>query len=408
MRTPVPSAKPIEKIVLALATAVVLLLVGIWWGGHPGDLPPALREAFVAGANGTSVDQALTDIEHDYFRRLGVAQVENHAIGGAIAGLHDPYALYQTPAQFRDFAKAPSPTRFGGIGVSVVPVVRGLLVKSLLRGSPAARAGIKPGDLIVSGDGRSFAGKPSSYSTGVIRGATGTSLTLTFARGAHERTVSLRRIAITEPPPPIVSGHLVVFDHVKIAVIALETFEVTGVHAQVATALRRLLTRGARAVILDLRDNGGGLVTEAQLVASLFIRRGVIVTTRGRAQPTETLRATGRPLATSQPMVVLVNGYTASAAEIVAGALQADRRARIVGTHTYGKGVYQEVRALPNRGAIDITVGEYYLPNGRNLGGGGLRRGSGLQPNVLVRAPVTARTDPALMAALRLLAASLR
>jgi carboxyl-terminal processing protease len=146
-------------------------------------------------------------------------------------------------------------------------------------------------------------------------------------------------------------------------------------------------------------------VSEAQLVASLFIRHGVIVTTRGRTQPTQTLYATGQPLAARQPMAVLVNGGTASAAEIVTGALQVDHRAIVVGTHTYGKGVYQEVRGLSNGGAIDITVGEYFLPNGKNLGAGGLRRGHGIQPNVVVRGPVTAHSDPVLDAAMRRLAA---
>ena len=187
--------------------------------------------------------------------------------------------------------------------------------------------------------------------------------------------------------------------------IELPTFDVEGIHDDVAATLRSLLHQGAKAFVLDLRDNGGGLVTEAQLVASLFIRHGVIVTTRGRAEPSVTLDATGDPLAASQPMAVLVNGYTASAAEIVAGALKDDGRATIVGTHTYGKGVFQEVIPLSNGGAIDITVGEYFLPHGENLGAGGLHRGRGVTPNVVISAPVTATSDPALALAVRLVAA---
>ena len=205
-----------------------------------------------------------------------------------------------------------------------------------------------------------------------------------------------------------VSGQLVTVHGVKVAVVELATFEVAGIHDEVARTLKRLLERGAKAIVLDLRDNGGGLVREAQLVASLFIRHGIIVTTRGRAQPTQTLYATGDALAPTQPMAVLVNGYTASAAEIVTGALQADHRAIVVGTHTYGKGVFQEVRELPNGGAIAITVGEYFLPNGTNLGAGGLKRGRGIKPNVVVSAPVTAHSDPALLKALALVAAHVR
>jgi carboxyl-terminal processing protease len=140
----------------------------------------------------------------------------------------------------------------------------------------------------------------------------------------------------------------------------------------------------------------------------MFIAHGVIVTTRGRTQPTQTIDATGHPIVASMPMAVLVNADTASAAEIVSGALQDHHRAVIVGTRTYGKGVFQEIRPLSNGGALDITVGQYFLPNGKNLGAGGLRRGVGITPNVIVRAGPTPKADPQLAAALRILAAKAR
>jgi carboxyl-terminal processing protease len=236
----------------------------------------------------------------------------------------------------------------------------------------------------------------------MIRGKTGTDVTLTLGRGSRRLKLTLERELVNEP---LVSGMIERSRGVKVGVIELPTFDVEGIHHDVANTLRSLLRQGAEAFVLDLRDNGGGLVSEARLVASLFIRHGVIVTTRGRAQPTVTLYATGDPLAASQPLAVLVNGDTASAAEIVAGALKDDHRATIVGTHTYGKGVFQEVRPLDNGGAIDITVGEYFLPGGENLGGGGLRRGAGIKPNVVVNAPVTASRDPALALAVALVAA---
>ena len=394
-----------QRTMLAVVAIVLALVAGVWWGGHPSDLPQFLRSAFTAQPNGSVVDEALADIEHDYLRRLRATQLQNNAISGAINGLGDPYAAYQTPAQFRHFGKAVGATHFSGVGINVLVVARGLLVESVIPGTPAARGGVKAGDVIVAANGRSFVGRSSSYSTGVIEGRAGTIVTLTIDRGKRRLTLALKRAVITATAPPLVDGRLVVFRGTKIAVIELATFEVTGIHTEVADALRRLLRRGAQAIVLDLRDNGGGLVSEAQLVASLFIRHGVIVTTRGRTQPTQTLYATGQPLAASQPMAVLVNGGTASAAEIVTGALQVAHRAIVVGTHTYGKGVYQEVRGLSNGGAIDITVGEYFLPNGKNLGAGGLRRGHGIQPNVVVAAPVTAHGDPVLAAALRRLAA---
>lgn len=396
---------PIEKTSLAVVAAVLLLVAGIWLGGHPSDLPAFMRSAFVSGSQNTTVDQALSVIEQDYFHRLDVSKLDNGAISGAIASLQDPYADYQTAAEFRSFGKAPPASHFGGVGVHVVVTSRGLRVDGLIAGSPAAHSGLKPGDLIVGADGKSFVGRSSAFSTAVIRGPVGTTVTLEVARGSRHLSVSLRRATIAQAALPLVSGELVTVHGVKVAVIELATFEVSGIHSKVASTLKGLLHRGARAIVLDLRDNGGGLVREAQLVASLFIRHGIIVTTRGRAQTTQTLYATGDPLAATQPMAVLVNGDTASAAEIVTGALKVDHRAIVVGTHTYGKGVFQEVRELSNGGAIAITVGEYFLPNGRNLGDGGLKRGLGIKPNIVVRAPVTARGDPALMKALALVAA---
>ena len=152
----------------------------------------------------------------------------------------------------------------------------------------------------------------------------------------------------------------------------------SGAHAEVYAALRKLQKRGAKAFVLDLRGNGGGLVSEAQLIASAFLKDGPIVTTRGRAVKEQTLRATGDPVVPTAPIVVLVDGDTASASEIVTGALQDRDRAKVVGTETFGKGVFQEVLELSNGGALDITAGQYFTPKGRNLGGKGVATGKGI------------------------------
>jgi len=392
-----------KQISIAAVTAVLLLFLGIWWGGHPGDLPAPLRDALVSNPHGSTVDQALADVQTQYYRRLGAARLENAAITGAVATLDDPYATYQTPAEYRQFGKAPAPV--SGVGVDVIMARSGLRIERVLPGSPAARGGLAAGELITGADGKSFAGRSAAFSEGLIRGRTGTPVTLAIMRGNRHLHVRLIRAFLYAPAAHLVSGSLRVVRGVKVAVIGLATFDVTGIHGVVAARLTQLLHDGARAIVLDLRDNGGGLVSEAQAVASLFIRRGLIVTTRGRAQPTERLYATGHPLAPTQPMAVLVDGNTASAAEIVTGALQDDHRAIVVGTHTYGKGVFQEVLPLANGGAIDITVGEYFLPNGVNLGAGGVHRGYGIRPNVVVGAAVTAHRDPALQTALALVAA---
>jgi carboxyl-terminal processing protease len=175
-----------------------------------------------------------------------------------------------------------------------------------------------------------------------------------------------------------------------------------------------VLHQGAQALILDLRENGGGLLNEAVNVGSIFIPDGTIVSTAGRSQPRQVYVAKGGAISTSIPLVVLVDRGTASAAEIVTGALQDRHRALVVGTHTYGKGVFQEVQPLSNGGALDITVGEYFTPSGRNLGGPGVvqgrtvSEGAGIKPNVYANDNPHTRLDEALAVAERTVAAEIR
>jgi carboxyl-terminal processing protease len=385
---------------------LVVLAAGIWWGGHPSDLPGFLRSAFVSNPHDTVISEALSDIQHDYFHPVARAGLITGSIAGAVNSLGDPYAAYYTPARYSAFNN-PKPDRFSGVGIDVLATRGGLRVDGVIPQTPASNAGILPGDVIVAVDGRSLAGLRGNAATSLIEGRAGTAVTLGVRRGSRRLTFRLERKAISAPAP-IVSDYLASDHHVAIGIIELPTFDVPGIHAEVAAALDSLLAQHVKAIVLDLRDNGGGLVTEAQLVASMFLSRGVIVTTRGRAQPTQTLYASGHPIAPSIPMVVLVNRGTASAAEIVTGALKDHHRALIVGTRTYGKGVFQEIRPLSNGGAIDVTVGQYFLPDGENLGAGGLSRGAGIEPNVVVTAAPTAKSDPQLQAALAMLAAKVR
>jgi carboxyl-terminal processing protease len=164
--------------------------------------------------------------------------------------------------------------------------------------------------------------------------------------------------------------------------------------------VHKLLDDGAQGIVLDLRDNGGGLLNEAVMISSIFIPDGRIVSTRGRARPERVYNATGGAIDEDIPVVVLVNDHSASASEIVTGALQDRDRATVVGTRTFGKGVFQEIEPLSNGGALDITVGEYFLPSGRNLGGGGVARGAGVTPDVKAEDNPKTPRDEALLAAL--------
>jgi carboxyl-terminal processing protease len=386
---------------VAPLAVVLVLCFGLWWGGHPAQLPGFLRSVFVANPHDTVVSETLSDIQHDYFRPISRQGLINGSIYGAIASLGDPYANYETPSQYSAF-NHPTPQSFSGVGIDVLATKAGLIVEGVLPGAPAARGGMRSGDLITAVDGRSLVGLAEAVSTSLITGRAGTPVRLEIKRGSSQLALTLIRQVISTP---VVLSDVTSFHHVAVGVIDLTTFDVVGIHVQVAQALQSLLAHHVKAIVLDLRNNPGGLVTEAQLIASMFIAHGKIVTTRGRTQPAVTLYATGHPLAPTLPMAVLVNGGTASAAEIVSGALQDHHRAVIVGTHTYGKGVFQEILAISNGGAIAFTVGEYFLPSGRNLGAGGFKRGAGITPNVIVKAAPTATADLQLQAALRLVAA---
>jgi carboxyl-terminal processing protease len=265
------------------------------------------------------------------------------------------------------------------------------------------RAGLQAGDVIVKADGRTLSALPIDESVNLIKGPPGSDVQLEISREGRTRAVTITRETISAP---VVASEMRTYEHVKLGWVYLASFS-EGSHGQVAEAVHSLLRQGARGLVLDLRGNGGGLVSEAQLIASLFLARGdVIVTTKGRAQPTVVLRALGGNIPTSIPLVVLVDEGTASASEILTAALQDDHRETVVGTHTYGKGVFQELEPLANGGGLKITVGEYFTPDGRNLGGGGVKRGAGITPEVQVARGVD--TNHGLQVALQTLVSRLR
>ncbi len=385
---------------LAIAAVLGLLCLGLWLGGHPADLPGFLRNAFTAGGEDAVVGEALQTVSHDYYRPIKPNALIGASIGGALASLHDPYSSYLPPSEFKSFG---APQTFTGIGVSVEPDRQGLKIVRVFDGSPAAHARLQGGEVIVSADGHRLHGVSLDAAISLIEGPPGTDVRLEVLRDGRPRHVTITRETISRP---IVASEMRDEKGVKIGWAYLASFS-EGAHAQLAEAVQTLLDHGAKALVLDLRANGGGLVSEAQLVASLFLRQGeTVVTTKGRAQPTIVLRALGGAIPSKIPVVVLVDRGTASAAEIVTAALQDHDRAKVVGTHTFGKGVFQELEPLRNGGGIKITVGEYFTPSGRNLGGGGVHEGKGITPEIEVRSGVDG--ERGLQVALRTLAAEVR
>ncbi len=374
----------------------VLLVAGIWLGGHPDNLPDPLRDTLVADNDGRVYEEAIDTLERDYYRKVDRKKLLDQSLERAVGSLDDRFSHYFAPRDFTDF-QAATEGHFEGVGMTVEEVERGLRVLTVYKGSPADRGGLRPGDVITHVDGRSIAGESSEESTTRIKGPAGTSVRLTVRSKGEPRELKLERAQVEIP---VVKAEMRRSGGRKIAHVSLAGFT-SGAHGEVGAAVRKLLKQGADGVVLDLRDNGGGLLNEAVMVSSIFIPDGKIVTTRGRSRPEQVYEATGGAIDSDIPVVVLVNNRSASASEIVTGALQDRDRAKVVGTRTFGKGVFQEIEPLQNGGALDITVGEYFLPSGRNLGGGGVSRGAGVSPDLQAEDDPDTPKDEALAAALR-------
>jgi carboxyl-terminal processing protease len=385
---------------------LVVLVAGIWLGGHPSWIPSSIRGAFVDQSGAQIVDEELNIITRDYYRPVNRNELLGKGMAAMVASLNDPFSHYYDPSAYKAFLDETNP--HVAIGIDVLPDPRGLRVVEVYPGYPAALAGVQNGDVIIKVGSTSLATRSAQFGTNLIRGSAGTRVVLTVLRGKQTRVLTITRV---NRVVPVASETIVTYHGVKIGDLGLTAFT-DGSGAQLRTNVDKAVRQGARALILDLRENGGGLLQEAVNVASIFIPDGTIVSTAGRSQPRQVYLAKGGAISTKIPMVVLVNRDTASSAEIVTGALKDRRRAVVVGTRTYGKGVFQEIEPLSNGGALDITVGEYFTPNGHNLGAADgaasateVREGPGIAPNVYAS---DSNPNHALQVAERVVAAEVR
>jgi len=392
------------KLAVAILSCLVLVAVGIFAGGHPEYLPDPIADVLVGDEDRRVVFEGLDVIEDTYYRKVDRRELSDASLKGTVAALDDRFSAYFSPQEYAQFNKSIN-NQFSGIGVAVRAVKSGLRIETVYPNSPAETAGIRVGDVITHAKGRRIAGLAEAAAVALVKGREGTRVTLRLRRDGRTLVKRVLRDTISVP---VVTSKIANAGGTRVAYISLSSFGPDKAHEAVAAAIRKQRGRGARGIVFDLRGNGGGLVTQAQLIASMFLSDGPIVTTRGRTVKSKTLYASGPALAGKLPTVVLVDGGTASASEIVAGALQDRKRATLVGVKTFGKGVFQQITPLNNGGALDITVGQYFLPSGRNLGGAGVKTGSGLKPDVTARDdPDTRRRDEALVRALAVLARKL-
>ena len=329
----------------------------------------------IAGGFGSSdlTSEASDVIRNDYFRAVEGSVLDNGSVKGMVQALrkryHDRFSHYFNPHELEQFERATA-GHFSGVGLTVTDVKRGLRVASVIPDTPAERAGIKPGDLIVAVDGHSIAGEPAQVSTARIKGPPGTpvELRVVSGRSGKERSVKLERASVQVP---VARGKIRRAGASPVAYVRFATFS-QGAHGELSSTLKRLYRHGAKGLLLDLRGNGGGLLNEAVLCASLFLKKGQpVVSTDSRTMGHRDYEALGNPLP-AQPTVVLINHDTASAAEILASALAQHHVGTVVGRRSFGKGTFQEVIHLAAGGALDLTIGEYLTANGTSLAGRGI------------------------------------
>ncbi len=374
---------------------MVVFMAGVLVGGHPrqtglDQLPLSLRMALVGGSTGSLPDQVINVLADRYRGPIDRTKLERIAAAAAAASLGNRWTQYLTPDQYRALTRA-SEGRYTGIGIRVMKATGGVMIREVFVGSPAATAGLRKGDLITAVGGIPVATRGPEKSVLAIAGTPGTSVTLGIRTPTGEtKAVTVTRGDVTVPR---VEGHIMQGNGCTVAVVALDRFDV-GAGEAVRDEVTRLMDKGATAVVLDLRGDPGGLVDEAVAVAGIFLSPGqTVVRIKGRTTPEEARTADGDPIAADTPVTVLVDRNSASASEIVTGALKEHGRALVVGTPTFGKSEVQVTQRTTDGGAVKVTIAGYLTPKGTDIST------AGVKPNVRVADNPKTGADEALTAA---------
>ena len=377
------SRRPTRRRSGPLALAVVGFLASPLGGCNAPAADPPMSAADLA-----LVRDAVRQVEQSYVVPVEPAKLVDGALKGMLNKL-DPHSDYMTEREYRELIATTS-GQFGGVGIEI-SVEQGVpQVISAIDGTPAAAAGIEPGDRIVRADGEAIVGMDIGDVVRRLRGRPGTRVVLTIARAKRpEFDLPITRAVI----------HV---DSVKLALkpgrvgyVRISTFD-EKTPSELRAAIGRLRREaGGRLAgfILDLRNDAGGLLDAAVEVAGGFLDSGTVVTTRGRQTDENRVydAAPNGDLVRGTPMVVLINGASASASEIVAGALQDNKRATIVGTHSFGKGSVQSIIPLEGHGALRLTTALYYTPSGISI------QGHGITPDRVVALPKDEQVANAVM-----------
>ncbi|MBH9969227.1 MULTISPECIES: S41 family peptidase [unclassified Commensalibacter] len=333
--------------------------------------------------NNSAETYRLLTLFGDVFERVRAGYVEpvadkdliTNALNGMLTGL-DPHSSYMTEKQFANM-QIQTKGEFGGLGLEVQEDEGHIKVVSPIDGTPAARAGIKPGDYIIAIDGKNIDGMTLNAAVDKMRGKPKTQITLTLIRLKEPKPIKVTLIREIIHIQVIKSA---LYDRIGYIRISQFNEETEKNMRQAFDKLQKESNHKLAGLVIDLRNDPGGLLDQAISVSRDFIKEGAIVSTKAR-NPKDNQRwnAKGKDITNGLPIVVLINGGSASASEIVSGALQDHHRAVLVGEKTFGKGSVQSVMPIPGNGAIRLTIARYYTPSGRSI------QGLGISPDIKVQ-----------------------
>ncbi len=315
-------------------------------------------------------------VRSDYVEKPDDAKLVEAAINGMLAGL-DPHSSYMDAKSFRDM-QVSTKGEFGGLGIEVTMEDGLVKVITPIDDSPAAKAGVQPGDFITKLDNDPVQGMTLSQAVDKMRGGINTPITLTIARKGADKPIEIKLVRDTIRPQ-VVRSRIENGDvgYVRITSFNEKTYE--GLKKAIEDLTAQIGPDKVKGYVIDLRNNPGGLLDQAIAVSDTFLERGEIVSTRGRnADETQRFNARGGDLTKGRPIIVLTNGGSASASEIVAGALQDHKRATILGSRTFGKGSVQTIIPLGGNGALRLTTARYYTPSGRSI------QAKGIEPDIVL------------------------
>lgn len=312
----------------------------------------------------STIQQTYATLKANYDGQIDDKKLLDAANAAMVQAVGDDYTVYMDSSTAKAFNDDLTGSIGSGIGVEMASRSGRLVVLRVLADNPALRAGIKPGDVIIAVDGKSVVGQGLSEVVGKIRGPTGSSVSVTVDRDGKSIDFTMTREAI---------NNLSVDSYVKdgIGVIRIIRFDdKTGDLAR--EAAKKLKSQNVKGVVVDLRNNGGGYVSAAQAVAGIWLDDKVIMTERSGGVVIDTLRTGRNTILAGVKTVVLVNGSSASASEILAGALKEYGEATIVGEKTFGKGSVQKLYDLSDGAILKVTVAKWYTPNGNNINSNGI------------------------------------